>query len=67
MHDEDIDNRVYQVVVNPQEQYSIWPLSLDLPAGWRAIAEQGSKDECLARIGVLWTDQRPLDVRQRAG
>ncbi len=54
----------YQVVVNHEEQYSIWPFGRQLPAGWRLAGFTGSKDECLAHIDTVWTDITPLSVRQ---
>lgn len=54
----------YQVVVNDEEQYSIWLLDRPLPAGWRPVGVTGSKDECLAHIEAVWTDITPLSVRR---
>lgn len=54
----------YQVVVNHEEQYSIWPLNRQIPAGWQAVGVTGSKDECLGHIEAVWTDITPLSVRQ---
>ncbi|MET8268695.1 MbtH family protein [Micromonospora arida] len=59
------DNRSYRVVLNDEEQYSVWWTDRDLPAGWRAEGTEGSRDECLARIDEIWTDMRPLSLRQR--
>ena len=53
-----------KVVVNDEEQYSIWPEGRDPPAGWRATGKTGSKDECLAFIAEVWVDMRPLSIRQ---
>ncbi len=64
--DEDEDRRVYVVVVNHEEQYSIWFANRPLPNGWRAIDKTGSKRECLAHIETVWTDMRPLSVRNTA-
>lgn len=55
---------IYQVVVNPEEQFSIWPAHREPPAGWRIVGAKGSKDECLAYIGEVWTDMRPLSLRK---
>jgi MbtH protein len=55
----------YQVVVNDEEQYSVWLCDRELPAGWRAVGVTGSKDECLAHIREVWTDITPLSVRRR--
>lgn len=59
------DRRTYQVVVNDEEQYSIWFADRELPAGWRAVGTRGSKHECLAYIEREWTDMRPLSLRAR--
>ncbi len=59
------DDRRYVVVVNHEEQYSIWPEGDDVPAGWRALERSGRRDECLAYIKDVWTDMRPLSLRQR--
>lgn len=57
------DTLTYRVVVNHEEQYSIWPEQNDVPAGWRDAGKQGSKAECLAYVEEVWTDMRPLSVR----
>lgn len=58
------DDQIYRAVVNHEEQYSIWPATRDLPAGWRDAGKQGTKAECLAYIEEVWTDMRPLSLRQ---
>jgi MbtH protein len=57
------ETTVFKVVVNHEEQYSIWPDDREPPPGWSETGEQGTKDECLARIGEVWTDMRPRRVR----
>lgn len=59
------DEAVYRVVINHEEQYSIWPASQELPTGWRDAAKVGTKQECLDHIGQVWTDMRPLSLRDR--
>ncbi|WP_339413596.1 MbtH family protein [Pseudomonas sp. EA_35y_Pfl2_R5] len=54
----------FLVVVNHEEQYSIWPDYKEVPEGWRAVDKQGTKEECLAYIESVWTDMRPLSLRQ---
>ncbi|MFI6638502.1 MbtH family protein [Streptomyces sp. NPDC050504] len=54
----------WKVVVNDEEQYSIWSADRESPAGWREVGVQGAKDECLAHIDRVWTDMRPLSLRQ---
>lgn len=53
----------YVVVVNDEEQYSIWRSDRDLPAGWQPEGLVASKDECLDHIETVWTDMRPRSVR----
>lgn len=59
------DEGLYTVVKNHEEQYSIWPADRPLPAGWSAVGKSGSKAECLAYIEEVWTDMRPLSLRQK--
>lgn len=58
----EIDNVFVRVVVNVEEQYSIWPVDRPLPDGWRAEGMTGKKSECLAYIDRVWTDMRPLSL-----
>jgi MbtH protein len=62
--DEEEDTRRYVVVVNDEEQYSIWFEGRELPAGWRAVGVSGSKAECLEHVERVWTDMRPLSLRR---
>lgn len=62
--DEEEDNTVYKVVMNHEEQYSIWPADRENPLGWRDAGPSGSKAECLAHIERVWTDMRPLSLRK---
>ncbi|MDQ1721153.1 MAG: MbtH protein [Pseudonocardiales bacterium] len=55
--------RVYAVVVNHEEQYSIWPADREPPAGWIRDGFTGAEDECLAYIDERWTDMRPRSLR----
>ena len=57
------DTAVYRVVVNHEEQYSIWPLGRELPAGWKDVGKQGPKPGCLRYIEEVWTDMRPRSLR----
>jgi MbtH protein len=61
--DEKDDDRAYKVVVNAEQQYSIWLLDRENPLGWSDAGRSGSKAECLAYIKEVWTDMRPLSVR----
>ncbi|MEU5783372.1 MbtH family protein [Micromonospora lupini] len=60
---EDDDARDYQVVINDEEQYSIWPVGRELPPGWRAQGPAGTKAICLSHIDELWVDMRPRSLR----
>jgi MbtH protein len=59
------DTMLYQVVVNHEEQYSIWLDHRDIPPGWQAVGKTGCKQDCLDYIKAVWTDMRPLSLRQR--
>ncbi|PCE21525.1 MbtH family protein [Burkholderia ubonensis] len=61
----DIDHdTVYTVVINDEEQYSIWPTYRPVPAGWREAGKTGTEDECIAYVDEVWTDMRPLSLRR---
>jgi MbtH protein len=59
------DGRRYQVVINHEEQYSVWPAEYDVPKGWKAVGKEGNKADCLAYIEEVWTDMRPLSLRKQ--
>lgn len=61
------DAAIYKVVVNDEEQYSIWPSGKDNALGWKDAGKSGSREECLAYIAEVWTDMRPLSLRRRGG
>ena len=63
-HDER-DQTIYKVVVNHEEQYSIWPAGRENPLGWKDAGKSGTKAECLAYIKEVWTDMRPLSLRKQ--
>jgi MbtH protein len=63
--DEQEDQTIYAVVINHEEQYSIWPADRELPLGWSAVGKTGPKAECLDYIKEVWTDMRPLSLRKR--
>ena len=58
------DDLEYQVVMNGEEQYSIWLTSREVPAGWQTVGYSGSRSQCLDHIETVWTDMRPLSVRR---
>lgn len=65
MANDDRENSIiYKAVVNDEEQYSIWRAERPIPAGWRDTGKQGLKAECLAYIGEVWKDMRPLSLRK---
>ncbi len=55
----------YQVVVNHEEQYSIWPVGRELPPGWTSAGFEGDRDACLAHIEEVWVDMRPASLRKQ--
>jgi uncharacterized protein YbdZ (MbtH family) len=59
------DTTIYKVVVNHEEQYSIWPEYKENPLGWNSVGKVGLKAECLAYIKEVWTDMRPLSLRKK--
>ncbi|MFC7819105.1 MULTISPECIES: MbtH family NRPS accessory protein [unclassified Streptomyces] len=65
MADEQTDHRTYRVVLNDEEQYSIWDAGRELPDGWQAEGTEGSRQDCLQRIEEVWTDLRPASLRRR--
>lgn len=60
----DDDSAEFEVVINHEEQYSIWPSYKAVPGGWRAVGQKGKKAECLAYIETHWTDMRPASLRK---
>ena len=65
-HDPDTeDTTIQKVVVNHEEQYSIWPEYKENPLGWKDVGKVGTKAECLAYIKEVWTDMRPLSLRKK--
>jgi MbtH protein len=59
------DTRTYRAVVNHEQQYSIWFADRELPAGWKDAGKSGTKQDCLDYIAEVWTDMRPLSLRQQ--
>jgi MbtH protein len=64
MYEQDDDNTLYTVVVNHEEQYSIWPAGRELPLGWASAGFSGTKSQCLQFIQEVWTDMRPKSLRE---
>jgi MbtH protein len=65
MEREEEDKTNYKVLLNHEEQYSIWPADRDTPSGWNEAGKSGSKAECLAYIKETWRDMRPLSLRKK--
>lgn len=63
--DENQSEDQFLVVVNHEEQYSVWPADRELPAGWQAEGTSGSREACLAHVDEIWTDITPKSVRER--
>jgi MbtH protein len=60
----DEDTRSYVVLMNHEEQYSLWLADKDVPLGWKQVRDAGSKEDCLAFVEEVWTDMTPLSLRQ---
>jgi MbtH protein len=54
-----------QVLINDEEQYSLWLADHDIPDGWRAVGKEGSKADCMAYVDEVWTDMRPRSLREQ--
>jgi MbtH protein len=63
--DDKEDRTIFKVVVNHEEQYSIWRVDRENPLGWKDTGKRGSETECLAYIKEVWTDMRPLSLRKK--
>lgn len=59
------DSKIYKVVMNHEEQYSIWPMDRENALGWKDAGKSGTKTECLEYIKQVWTDMRPLSLRKK--
>jgi MbtH protein len=64
-YEQEDDRTIYEVVINHEEQYSIWPVDRDVPLGWKKVGKSGLKEECLDYIEEVWTDMRPLSLRKQ--
>ena len=58
------DKRFYVILINHEEQYSLWPVWKAIPAGWRRAGFEGSYADCAAYVEANWTDMRPLSLRE---
>jgi MbtH protein len=59
----DEEDANFVVLVNDEEQYSLWPVSVDIPAGWKTALQPSPRQECLAFIEAHWLDMRPRSLR----
>lgn len=64
MSDTNANEPQLQVVVNEEEQYSIWPANLELPLGWKSTGFVGTRAACMDYIREYWTDMRPRSTRR---
>lgn len=55
----------YKVLINDEEQYSLWPSWKEIPKGWKATGPTGAKQECLDYVNSVWTDMRPKSLREQ--
>ncbi len=55
---------LWKIVVNIEDQYSVWPEGKEMPYGWREEGKSGSKEECLKHIEEIWTDMRPRSLKE---
>jgi len=63
-NDDQLNQNEYLVLINDEEQYSIWLERLPIPGGWRSVGMQGSREECTSFVDNNWTDMRPKSLRQ---
>ncbi|WP_448320959.1 MbtH family protein, partial [Streptomyces sp. CO7] len=59
------ENTRYQVLRNDEDQYSLWPVDVEVPAGWQPVGKEGTEAECSAYVDEVWTDMRPRSLRER--
>ena len=59
-----IDGDLFTVLINDEEQYSIWPAKKEIPLGWKDLGFTGSKQELSAYIDENWKDMRPASLRR---
>lgn len=61
----DDSSQLYLVLINDEEQYSIWLKHKQVPAGWRSVGKEGTREECSRYVDEVWTDMRPKSLRVR--
>ncbi|CAN5633348.1 MbtH family protein [soil metagenome] len=60
----DDENGTFYVLINDEEQHSLWPTFADVPAGWKVVFGEGSRADCLAYVEENWPDMRPRSLRE---
>jgi len=60
----DDDDRPFYVLTNDEEQHSLWPAGIDVPAGWRVVFGEDTRANCVAHVEQSWTDMRPKSLRE---
>jgi MbtH protein len=53
----------FVVLVNDEDQHSLWPVNIAVPAGWRVVFGEAGRQECLDYVEANWTDIRPRSAR----
>jgi uncharacterized protein YbdZ (MbtH family) len=61
----DDENGTFFVLVNDEEQHSLWPTFKEVPQGWRIAFGEASRQDCLDYVDQHWTDLRPKSLRER--
>jgi MbtH protein len=62
---DETESRVFIVLKNAEEQFSLWPKGKEIPKGWTSVGMEGSEDACSKYVDEVWTDMRPLSLRKR--
>lgn len=63
----DLQDGVHSVLINEEGQYSLWPASADVPAGWAVAYGPARRDACVDYVNSNWTDLRPRSLAARMG
>jgi MbtH protein len=53
------------VLINEEEQYSLWPKFKAVPKGWKAVGKEGTEEECMKYVDEVWVDMRPRSLREQ--
>lgn len=64
MVDETNNDEIFKILINDEEQYSLWPAWKEAPKGWKPVGPTGSKQECLEYVKSVWKDMRPKSLRE---